>query len=53
MRLFIVPILAILFTGWILYHWLIKKDIRKHKNDIIGGIMALAASALMYVWVFL
>ncbi|HTE00718.1 MAG TPA: hypothetical protein VK668_15610 [Mucilaginibacter sp.] len=50
MRLYIPVVLAILFAGWILYHWLIKKDIKAHKDDAIGGVMFFMVWAALYAW---
>jgi hypothetical protein len=51
MRLFFAPVMALLFIGWILYHWLIKKDIKQHKDDILGGCLFFLAWALIYWWI--
>jgi uncharacterized BrkB/YihY/UPF0761 family membrane protein len=53
MRLFLIPLLAIIFLGWIIYHWLVKKDIKKHKDDIIGGCLFFAAWIIIYIWILI
>lgn len=53
MRIFIPPFLAIVFIGWVLYIWLIKKDFKNHKGDIAGGFIFLLVWALIYVWLWL
>jgi len=52
MRLLFGPIMAVLFVGWLLYHWLIKKDLRQHKDDAIGGCLFVLAWGLIYWWIF-
>lgn len=53
MRIFIVPVMALLFIGWVLYRWLIKKDIKQHKGDVIGGFMFIAIWVVIYVCAWL
>ena len=50
MRVFIPIILAAAFLGWVLYTWLIKKDIKNHKGDVAGGFIFLLVWALLYLW---
>jgi hypothetical protein len=38
MRLLMVPIMAIIFIGWILYKTFITKDIKNYKNEVFGGV---------------
>lgn len=40
--------LVIVFAGWILYRWLIKKDIRKHTNNVFAGLFFIAVWAILY-----
>ena len=50
MRVFITIIIATVFLGWVLYVWLIKKDIKNHRGDVAGGFIFLLVWALIYVW---
>ncbi|WCT11444.1 hypothetical protein [Mucilaginibacter jinjuensis] len=42
------PIMTALFIGWILYHLIIKKDAKKYRNDILGGLMFISVWAVIY-----
>lgn len=46
----IAPGLAIVFVGWLIYHGLIKKDIRKHRNEAYGGLIILGVWVVIYFW---
>ncbi len=37
-----------LYIGWVIYRWLIKKDIRQHKNDFYGLSFFIAVWVLLY-----
>jgi len=52
MRIFAIPIMAAIFVGWVLYRWLIKKDIKQHMGDVVGGFMFLGFWALIYWWIW-
>ncbi len=53
MRVYLPVILATVFIGWVLYIWLIKKDIKNHRGDIAGGFIFLAVWGLIYLWMFM
>jgi hypothetical protein len=49
MRIFTPVIFSVLFIGWVLYRAFITKDIKKHKNEVFGGIFFMAVWALIYI----
>lgn len=42
-------ILSVIFFGWVLYRAFIKKDIKKHKDEVFGGFFFMAVWALLYI----
>jgi hypothetical protein len=42
------PVMVVLFSGWVLFHLLIKKDARKYRGDILGGLMFISVWAVIY-----
>ncbi len=50
MYFFITPILAITFIGWIFYHWLFKKDMRKYRKELLIGLVFLAVWGVVYIF---
>lgn len=49
MAIFGPSILSALFIGWVLYRTFIKKDLKKHKNEVFGGFFFMAVWALLYI----
>jgi hypothetical protein len=46
-----IPIgLIIIFAFWVLYHLLIKKDLRKHANSFYLGLFFIGVWAVLYCW---
>jgi len=52
MRAFIVPILFIAFIIWILYRAIIKKDLKKHLNDLYLGIFFFSIWAVIVYFLY-
>ncbi len=48
MHALIAPGLAIVFIGWLIYHGLIKKDIKKYRNEAYGGLIILGLWVVIY-----
>lgn len=49
----IMPIaFLLLFTGWILFRLVIKKDLRANLNDLYIGLFFVVVWALLYFFVF-
>lgn len=48
MRIYAGLILLICFCIWALYHLLIKKDLLKHKTQLLVSLFFLGAWALIY-----
>jgi hypothetical protein len=48
MGLFAPPILTIVFSGWLLYRTLIKKDIKKYRNEVFGGFFFITVWIVIY-----
>jgi hypothetical protein len=42
------PIMTVLFIGWVLFHLIFKKDAKKYRNDILGGLMFISVWAVIY-----
>jgi len=49
MRILMVPIMAIIFIGWVFYITLIKKEFKKHKSEVFGGFCFIAVWLVLYV----
>jgi hypothetical protein len=47
MRAFAIPILFVAFVIWILYRAIIKKDLKKHLNDLYLGIFFFSVWAVI------
>lgn len=52
MRIYAGLILLVGFIGWVLYRLLIKRDLLKHKTQLMLSLFFLAAWALVY-WMVL
>ncbi|MES2478093.1 MAG: hypothetical protein V4561_03345 [Bacteroidota bacterium] len=52
MRMYAGLILLVCFIGWVLYRLLIKRDLLKHKAQIMVSLFFLGAWALVY-WMVL
>jgi len=50
MQIFIVPGVIICFIIWVLYRLLIKKDIKKHLNEVYGGLAFIGVWVILYFW---
>lgn len=48
MRMFAPVILLVIFIGWILYRWIIKKDLRKHLTSLYVGLFFMGIWGLLY-----
>jgi hypothetical protein len=42
------PIMTVLFIGWVLFHLIFKKDAKKYRNDILGGLMFISVWVVIY-----
>jgi len=49
MRVLMVPIMAIIFIGWVLYIALVKRELKKHRNEVFGGFFFIAVWLVIYV----
>lgn len=47
----ITPFLTIVFVGWVLYHFLVKKDLKNHRNELYGGLVFIGLWVVIYVLV--
>jgi len=50
MRLLIGFVLDIVFAVWVLYHLLLKQDLKQHLTELYAGLFFLAIWALIYWW---
>lgn len=50
-RFFIVTCIGIAFIIWFFYRLLVKKDLRKHLNELFFGMFFLGFWVLIYWWV--
>ena len=46
MRIFAVPIMAIIFLGWVIYIVFITKTIKQYKNEVFAGFFFIALWAI-------
>ncbi|HMK05927.1 MAG TPA: hypothetical protein VK476_00245 [Flavobacterium sp.] len=51
MRVLTPIIFLILFLGWIFYRVFIKKDMKKHFNDLYAGLFFVGIWACVYWWI--
>ncbi|MBK0380573.1 hypothetical protein [Mucilaginibacter segetis] len=49
MAIFVAPILAVLFIGWVLYHALLAKDLKKYKTEAFYGFAFIGVWAIIYL----
>jgi hypothetical protein len=40
--------LLALFVGWVLYRWLVKRDLKEHKGTLVLGLMFIGVWGLLY-----
>lgn len=46
----LIPLIFIpVFLAWVLYHYLIKKDIKRYKNETISGFVFLGIWAVIFL----
>lgn len=45
-------VFLVLYIGWIIYRWLLKKDIKQHKNEFSVFSFFIVVWALLYYWFF-
>ena len=43
--------LTVTFTGWILYHLIVKKDLKKNLNNMFLGLFFIGTWALFYFFI--
>ncbi len=48
MYFFITPFLTLAFIGWILYHAIIKKDLKEHRTELYGGLVFIVIWLVLY-----
>jgi hypothetical protein len=51
-RLHLGFIFLVLYVGWVIYRWLIKKDIKQHKDAFYLYTLFVAVWSLIYFWFF-
>lgn len=44
--------LAALFIGWLLYHWLVKRDLKEHQGTLLLGTFFMGIWGLLYWWLW-
>jgi hypothetical protein len=49
MRALMVPIMAIIFLGWVFYITFITKTLKKNKNEVFAGFFFIAIWAVILV----
>jgi hypothetical protein len=47
MRLLMVPIMIIIFLGWVFYITFISKTLKKNKTEVFAGFFFIAAWAVI------
>jgi uncharacterized membrane protein len=47
----IAPFLTIAFLGWVLYHFLIKKNLKQQRNELFGGLVFIGLWIVIYALV--
>lgn len=53
MRIIYGLVFFVLYLAWIIYHALIKRDLRRHLNDLYALTFFISIWALIYTWIFL
>jgi hypothetical protein len=43
-----IPVFSIVFTGWVFYRGVIKKDLRKYTTELYGGLTFMAVWVVLY-----
>ena len=51
-RLYIPIAFLVIFIAWLLYSWLIKKDLRKNLNTVFLGLFFIGIWAVIYLFIF-
>jgi hypothetical protein len=49
MRVLMVPIMAVIFLGWVFYITFITKTFKKNKNEVFAGFFFMAVWAIILV----
>jgi hypothetical protein len=52
MRVFLAPLMAIIFLGWVFYITFITKTLKKNKNEVFAGFFFLGIWAVILMVMF-
>jgi hypothetical protein len=50
LRLLLPLVLLVMFVGWMLYRVVVKKDLKKHLNEVSLGMFFFSVWGLIYWW---
>ena len=52
MRIALPVVFAVFFIGWLIYHGLIARDLKKHLNDLYFGCFFFGVWVVIYYFFF-
>ena len=50
MRIFFPLAFAVVFAGWLLYHLLVKKDLKRQLPSVCAGVFFIAVWVALYLF---